>query len=155
MRLVDGTLRLSPTDLGNHLACPHLTQLELRVQRGELERPHVDDAYGRIIMDKGNEHEAAYLARLEEDGSRVARMLTYDDEDFDEDEARRATEDAIRAGEVVPEVGRRQAKRSVDEAHLSSVSAQARTGLTRRARVRRDPGRSERPAPWATGRSSS
>ena len=64
MRLVDGTLRLSPTDLGNHLACAHLTQLELRVQRGELERPHVDDAYGRIIMDKGNEHEAAYLARL-------------------------------------------------------------------------------------------
>ena len=100
MRLVDGTLRLSPTDLGNHLACPHLTQLELRVQRGELERPHVDDAYGRIIMDKGNAHEAAYLARLEEDGSRVARMLTYDDEDFDEDEARRATEDAIRAGEA-------------------------------------------------------
>src|SRR6188508_1087139 len=63
MRLVDGTLRLSPTDLGNHLACPH-------------------------------------LAQLEEDGSCVARMLTYDDEGFDEDEARRATEDAIRAGEA-------------------------------------------------------
>ena len=97
MRLVDGTLRLSPTDLGNHLACAHLTQLELRVQRGELERPHVDDPYGEIIMRKGNEHEAAYLERLEADGSTVARMPTYDDEGFDEDEARRATEDAIRA----------------------------------------------------------
>ncbi|MGH3077644.1 MAG: TM0106 family RecB-like putative nuclease [Gaiellaceae bacterium] len=96
----DGRLRLSPTDLGNHLACAHLTQLELRVQRGELARPHFDDPYGRIIMDKGNEHERAYLAGLEADGTRVARMLTYEDEGFDAEEARRDTEDAIRAGEA-------------------------------------------------------
>src|ERR687896_96908 len=65
MRLApDGTLRLSPSDLANHLACAHLTQLELRVQRGELVRPLVVDPYGQIIMRKGNEHEAAYLARL-------------------------------------------------------------------------------------------
>ncbi len=94
----DGTLRLSPSDLGNHLACPHLTQLGLRVVRGELERPHVLDPYGRIIMAKGNAHEAAHLARLEADGLAVARMLTYDDERFDEEQARRATEDAIRTG---------------------------------------------------------
>jgi predicted RecB family nuclease len=101
MRLADdGTLRLSPTDLANHLACPHLTQLELRVVRGELARPVLDDPYGRILMDKGNQHELAYLARLEADGRRVARMLTYDDEEFDPDEARRATEDAIRAGDA-------------------------------------------------------
>ncbi len=68
----DGTLRLSPSDLANHLACAHLTQLELRVQRGELARPHVDDPYGQIIMRKGNEHEAAYLARLDAEGLRVA-----------------------------------------------------------------------------------
>ena len=99
MRLADdGTLRLSPTDLANHLACPHLTQLELRVVRGELARPVLDDPYGRILMDKGNQHEDAYLARLEADGRRVACMLTYDDEGFDAEEARRATEDAIRAG---------------------------------------------------------
>jgi predicted RecB family nuclease len=97
MRLVDGTLKLSPSDLANHLACAHLTQLELRVQRGEFSRPHVDDPYGRIIMAKGNEHEAAYLDRLVAEGNTVARMLTYDDEDFDEVEARRATEDAIKA----------------------------------------------------------
>jgi hypothetical protein len=79
MRLTpDGRLRLSPTDLANHLACPHLTQLELRVVRDELKRPQVVDAYGRIIMAKGNEHEAAHLARLEASGLTVARMLTYD-----------------------------------------------------------------------------
>src|SRR6187551_1865717 len=101
MRLAtDGTLRLSPSDLANHLACAHLTQLELRVQRGELARPHLDDPYGRIILDKGNEHEAAYLVRLVDGGRRVAHMLTYDDEDFDDGQARRDTEDAIRTGEA-------------------------------------------------------
>src|SRR5919108_1438665 len=101
MRLAsDGTLRLSPTDLANHLACPHLTQLELRVLRGELEKPHLQDPYGQILLKKGNEHEAAYLARIEGNGHTVVRMLTFDDEGFDEEEARRATEDAIRAGEA-------------------------------------------------------
>jgi predicted RecB family nuclease len=98
MRLADdGTLRLSPTDLANHLACAHLTQLELRVVREELERPQIDDPYGRIIMAKGNEHEAAHLARLEAAGLSVARMLTLDDEGFDDEQARRATDDAIRS----------------------------------------------------------
>jgi uncharacterized protein len=96
----DGVLHLSPTDLGNHLACAHLTQLELRVQRGELARPVFPDAYGDIIRAKGNEHERAYLERLLAHGTRVARMRTYDDGDFDADEARRATEEAIRAGEA-------------------------------------------------------
>ncbi|MGH3111645.1 MAG: TM0106 family RecB-like putative nuclease, partial [Gaiellaceae bacterium] len=101
MRLApDGTLRLSPSDLANHLACAHLTQLQLRVVRGEIERPFVDDPYGQIIMRKGTDHEAAFLARLVAGGKRVARMLTYDDEGFDADEARAATEEAIRAGEA-------------------------------------------------------
>ncbi|HET9242777.1 MAG TPA: TM0106 family RecB-like putative nuclease [Gaiella sp.] len=98
--LADKQLGLSPTDLANHLACAHLTQLELRVQRGELERPHVDDPYGQIIMAKGNVHEAAYLERIETSGLTVARMRTYDDEGFDETQARRDTEDAIRAAEA-------------------------------------------------------
>src|SRR5688572_32907343 len=93
----DGRLRLSPTDLANHLACAHLTRLELRVVRGELERPVVDDPYGQIIMRKGNEHEAAYLAGIEGNGRRVDRMLTYDDTGFVDEHARRATEHAIRA----------------------------------------------------------
>src|SRR5919108_2260370 len=96
----DGTIGLSATDLANHLACPHLTQLELRVVRGELERPQVDDPYGQIIMRKGNEHETAHLARLEASGLAVVRMLTLDDERFEEEQARRDTEDAIRAGEA-------------------------------------------------------
>ncbi len=101
MRLAaDGTLLLSPSDLSAHLACPHLTALELRVQRGELERTHVDDTHGELLRRKGDEHEAAYLARLEAEGRTIVRIPTYDDEGFDADEARRLTEEAVRAGEA-------------------------------------------------------
>jgi len=97
MRLAsDGTLRLSPSDLGNHLACPHLRQLERRVQRKELTRPVLKDPYGDVIRDKGKEHERAYLARLEAAGKTIARMPEYEDGDFDSEEARRLTEEAIR-----------------------------------------------------------
>ena len=51
-----------------HLACPHLTTLSLRVVRGELERPHLDSPHRDLIFRKGNEHEAAYLARLRDRG---------------------------------------------------------------------------------------
>jgi uncharacterized protein len=99
MRLdADGTLLLSPSDLSGHLACPHLTTMNLKVQRGELERPHVDDTHGDLIRRKGDEHEAAYLARLIAEGRTIVRIPTYDDEGFDADEARRLTEEAIRAG---------------------------------------------------------
>ena len=50
MRLAaDGTLRLSPSDLANYLACAHLTQLEVDVQRGELERPHREIPHERSL----------------------------------------------------------------------------------------------------------
>jgi uncharacterized protein len=101
MRLADdGTLLLSPSDLSGHLACPHLTKLNLKVQRGELERQHVDDTHGDLIRRKGDEHEAAYLARLVAEGRSIVRIPTYEDEGFDADEARRLTAEAIRAAEA-------------------------------------------------------
>ena len=101
MRLADdGTLLLSPSDLSGHLACPHLTTMNLKVQRKEIERPRVDDTHGDLLRSKGDEHEAAYLARLIGEGKTIVRIPTYDDEGFDPDEARRLTEEAIRAGEA-------------------------------------------------------
>jgi hypothetical protein len=38
MELVDGNLIFSATDLINHLECPHLTQLDIEVARGQLMR---------------------------------------------------------------------------------------------------------------------
>jgi hypothetical protein len=39
MRLSDGSVFLSPSDVTGYLACPHLTTLELAVARGELNNP--------------------------------------------------------------------------------------------------------------------
>jgi len=92
----DGTLRLSPSDLSAHLACPHLTTLSLEVLHGERKRPYVDDTHLDLILRKGREHEAAYLERLEREGRSMARIPTYDDDGFDADVARRLTEEAVR-----------------------------------------------------------
>ena len=94
----DGRLSLSPSDLSSHLACPHLTTLSLAAARGEIVKPKLDSPHRELIFRKGNEHEAAYLARLEGEGRSIVRIPTYDDEGFDADEAQRLTEEAIRAG---------------------------------------------------------
>ena len=93
----DGTLQLSPSDLSAHLACPHLTTLSLAAARGEIVKPKLDSPHRDLIFRKGNEHEAAYLARLEGEGRSIVRIPTYDDDGFDAAEAQRLTEAAIQA----------------------------------------------------------
>ena len=99
MRLADdSTLALSPSDLANHLACPHLTQLELRVARGELVQPHLDRRTATSSSARGTSTRPAYLARLEAERALDRADPHLRRRDFDDGEARRATEDAIRAG---------------------------------------------------------
>jgi uncharacterized protein len=93
MQASDGRTRLSPSDLSGFLACQHLTQLELSVSRGERERPVFRDQYADLIRQKGDEHEAAYLARLRAADRKIV-LIPNDDAD----EARRLTEEAIWAG---------------------------------------------------------
>ena len=85
----DGRLSLSPSDLSGHLACPHLTTLSLAAARGEIVKPKLDSPHRDLIFSKGNDHEAAYLARLEGEGRSFVRIPTYDDPDFEAGEAQR------------------------------------------------------------------
>jgi predicted RecB family nuclease len=94
-----GILALSPSDLANYLACPHLTQLDAAAARGELERSHRDNPQADLIRRKGDEHEAAYLARLREEGREVVEIELGEDGGFEE--AAVATEAALRAGAEV------------------------------------------------------
>ena len=64
-------LTLSATDLAKHLACRHLTSLDLRVARGEIERPFRPDPGKDALAERGFRHEAAYLAHLRANGLRV------------------------------------------------------------------------------------
>jgi predicted RecB family nuclease len=59
------TIRLSASDLSNHLACHHLTSLDLAVVLGARPAPswHSPDAW--ILQQRGMEHENAYIKHLE------------------------------------------------------------------------------------------
>ncbi|HSC16416.1 MAG TPA: TM0106 family RecB-like putative nuclease [Gammaproteobacteria bacterium] len=64
MRFVAELLRLSATDLANHLGCGHLSRLELAVAEGRERRPHRNDPIVDLLMERGREHEAGYLKHL-------------------------------------------------------------------------------------------
>jgi uncharacterized protein len=64
MRLVGELLRLSATDLANHLGCAHLSELDLAAAEGRARRPHRDDPILELLTERGREHEAQYLRHL-------------------------------------------------------------------------------------------
>ncbi len=71
----DGTVLLSATDLVGFLACDHLSTLELGRIAGRWERPvRRDDPTIALIQEKGDLHEADYLARLRAEGRRVVEI---------------------------------------------------------------------------------
>ena len=70
-------IRLSATDLSNHLACRHVTVLDLRVARGTRPSPGFSSPDLRVIQELGLRHEAAYLASLIERGFSVADLRGF------------------------------------------------------------------------------
>ncbi len=74
MQYVDGRLVFSATDLNNFLECRRLTELEDLVARGAAQAPPDEDEQNKLIRRKGDEHEAAYLARLERELADVVRI---------------------------------------------------------------------------------
>ncbi len=64
MERVNGTLRLSATDLVGHLNCGHLTRLDLAVANGALERPKVWDPLLEILWERGTRHEQGFVDHL-------------------------------------------------------------------------------------------
>src|SRR5215213_8553991 len=89
------SLTFSPSDLSEWLACAHAAALKLRVKRGELPRPVIDDPQADLIRRKGEEHEARYLAEQRAAG-RSIHTIAFD---HDWGAAARETAEAIRAGE--------------------------------------------------------
>jgi predicted RecB family nuclease len=64
MRIFSDKLRFSATDVSNHLACRHLTSLELSAARGERPRPDWEAPDLAVIRELGLRHEADYLKFL-------------------------------------------------------------------------------------------
>jgi uncharacterized protein len=80
MRLHNDQLFYSPSDLGNFVACEHLTQLELAATFGESPRPHFFNSYVDLIKRKGNEHEKKFLEALRAGGHEIAEIVLGQDQ---------------------------------------------------------------------------
>src|SRR6478752_1547667 len=102
MQRIDGHLVLSPTDLTKHVACAHITTLDLEALDAVAVRsgaPRVaatgaDDSLN-LVFAKGLEHERAYLERLVAEGRVVEDIASLGLRGV---EAEAATVDAMRRG---------------------------------------------------------
>jgi predicted RecB family nuclease len=65
---------LSASDLSNHLACRHVTTLDLEVARGRRAAPDWAAPDLKVIQELGLRHEAAYLAHLGKQGLTVENL---------------------------------------------------------------------------------
>ena len=97
MQRVDGRLVLSPTDLTKHVACPHITTLDLQAlgaRADDLGATAADDALN-LVFQKGLTHEADYLQALRDRGLRIVEIEGFGS---DREAAEAATAEAMRAG---------------------------------------------------------
>ena len=95
MRVESDNLRLSASDLGNHLACGHLTRLNHRLALKRIPPPRTyrsEEEELEALQLRGQEHEAAYIEHLraETPGLAVA--------DLRDERSMTATVEAMRAG---------------------------------------------------------
>ena len=95
MQRIDGHLVLSPTDLTKHVACAHVTTLDLEaLEAGHARATGVDDALN-LVFTKGLAHERLYLDRLRSEGRHVEDIAALGLRGRD---AEAATVDAMRRG---------------------------------------------------------
>jgi hypothetical protein len=74
MLSLDGVVHLSASDLVGHLNCRYLTDLDLAVAKGELDKPSIWDPVLEVLAERGALHEQSYLAHLEANGFPVVRI---------------------------------------------------------------------------------
>lgn len=80
MKALSKQIRLAATDLANHLACRHVTTLDLSVAREERNAPEWKAPDLAVIQELGARHEAEYLKFLRETGVSVVELQALKDE---------------------------------------------------------------------------
>ncbi len=71
---------LSASDLAGHIACHHLTYLNLAVAHGRLEEPKNVDPTVVLLHERGQEFEQGYLRFLHDQGKSIAEPDSGADE---------------------------------------------------------------------------
>lgn len=93
MQKIGERMVLSATDLANHLACRHLTELNRLAATDELDKPIRKDAVLDTLVERGKQHEADYVEHLKSLGKSVHII----EEPYSED-SKRETLGAMQAG---------------------------------------------------------
>jgi predicted RecB family nuclease len=81
MKLVNNCIRLAASDLSNHLACRHVTTLDLEAVQGLREAAAWAAPDLKVIQELGLRHERAYLEHLAAQGLEVANLASIKDEE--------------------------------------------------------------------------
>ncbi len=68
MKVVNGQVALSASDLVGYLNCHHLSALDLDVVQGHREKSQQYDPLLELLKERGNQHEQAYLEHLQNGG---------------------------------------------------------------------------------------
>ena len=74
MRIIDGQVRLSASDVANFLACRHLTRLDLLHARGIIRPPYFSDAGFEDLVKRGQVHEKVILQGFRDRGWQVLEI---------------------------------------------------------------------------------
>src|SRR6478672_1543256 len=69
-----GAIIFSAGDLVGHLNCRYLTELDLKVAKGELEKPTIWDPALAAIAERGAVHERAFTHNIKNDGTSVTEI---------------------------------------------------------------------------------
>src|SRR5438552_4452816 len=101
MRILDGDLILSPSDLTGFAACEHLPRLELSAARDEIARPIRDDPLLDVLSRRGVEHEQQVLDELRHDATNVVLIEVDSSTKTGLERAAFETVEAMRAGASV------------------------------------------------------
>lgn len=94
MKKTETGFRLSATDLANHLACGHLTNLDVKASQGKIATPEWENPSLVVMQMRGLEHEKAYVAHLKSQGLTVVDLSDIESPTT----AREKTIEAMRAG---------------------------------------------------------
>ena len=107
MQKIGATLNLSAGDLVGHLNCRYLTELDLKVANGELEKPKVWDPVLETLAERGALHEQGFIEHIKSGGLAIS---VIDGVGVDSNSVF-ATREAMTRGEAVIVQGALQAGR--------------------------------------------
>ena len=74
MRVRQGTVSFTATDLANHLSCRHLTTLDLLLAKGEIAEPSWENPHLLVLQQRGLEHEKTYIDSLRSKGLAIVDL---------------------------------------------------------------------------------